>query len=92
MAERRRKRTYRILKHEPPAVELTSEQLEALALELYKRPRQVLISEAAYYRSSCRGDGEGDPVADWLAAEKEIDALLAQHSRSNSRSNDRSQT
>jgi hypothetical protein len=36
-----------------------------------------MIEEAAYYRAEKRGFGNGDPVADWLAAEAEIDALLS---------------
>ena len=36
-----------------------------------------MIEEAAYYRAEKRGFSGGDPVADWLAAEAEIDALLA---------------
>lgn len=36
-----------------------------------------MIEEAAYYRAEKRGFRGGDPVADWLAAEAEIDALLA---------------
>jgi hypothetical protein len=36
-----------------------------------------MIEEAAYYRAEKRGFRAGDPVADWLAAEAEIDELLA---------------
>lgn len=35
--------------------------------------RHRMIAEAAYYRAERRGFGAGDPVADWLAAEDEID-------------------
>ena len=35
-----------------------------------------MIEEAAYLRAEKRGSS-GDPVADWLAAEAEIDELLA---------------
>ena len=35
--------------------------------------RYSMIAEAAYYRAEQRGFQDGDPVADWLAAEKEID-------------------
>ena len=34
--------------------------------------RQSWIAEAAYYHAERRGFQGGDPVADWLAAEKEI--------------------
>lgn len=39
--------------------------------------RDALIREAAYYRAERRGFAEGDPGADWVAAEAEIDQLLA---------------
>lgn len=34
--------------------------------------RQRRIAEAAYYRALARGFQGGDPVDDWLAAEREI--------------------
>jgi hypothetical protein len=37
--------------------------------------RRQMIQEAAYFRAEKRGFQGGDPVADWLAAEAEIDAL-----------------
>ena len=39
--------------------------------------RHALIREAAYFRAERRGFAEGDPEADWAAAEAEIDQLLA---------------
>jgi len=41
-----------------------------------KTDREEMISVAAYFRAEHRGFGEGDPLADWLAAEAEIDAML----------------
>jgi len=38
--------------------------------------RQRMIAEAAYYRAAQRGFQGGDPVADWLAAEREISRTL----------------
>ncbi|MGA8146797.1 MAG: DUF2934 domain-containing protein [Gallionellaceae bacterium] len=38
--------------------------------------RDEMIAVAAYYRAEHRGFDGGDPVADWLAAEAEIDAAL----------------
>ena len=35
---------------------------------------QRLIAEAAYYRAEKRGFASGDPLADWLEAEREIAA------------------
>jgi hypothetical protein len=38
--------------------------------------RHALIAETAYRRAERRGFRDGDPVADWLESEKEVDALL----------------
>lgn len=38
--------------------------------------RQRMIAEAAYLRAARRGFQDGDPLADWLAAEAEINRLL----------------
>jgi Protein of unknown function (DUF2934) len=38
--------------------------------------RHALIAEHAYRRAELRGFQGGDPVADWLESEKEVDALL----------------
>lgn len=37
--------------------------------------RLQMIATAAYYRAELRGFNGGDPVADWLAAEAEIDSM-----------------
>lgn len=42
--------------------------------------RQRMIAFAAYIRAEQRGFMGGDPVADWLAAETEIDSMLSQSS------------
>jgi hypothetical protein len=39
--------------------------------------RRAMIAEAAYRRAERRGFEGGDPVADWLDSEKEVDALLS---------------
>jgi hypothetical protein len=39
--------------------------------------REVMIAEAAYYLSEHRGFEPGAELDDWLAAESEIDRLLA---------------
>ena len=44
----------------------------AAARKLTPETRQRLIAEAAYYRAERRGFG-GDPLADWLEAEADID-------------------
>ncbi len=38
--------------------------------------RQRMIREAAYYRAAQRGFAPDDAMADWLAAEAEVNALL----------------
>ena len=44
--------------------------------ELSPADRHAMIAEAAYYRAESRNFGDGDPVVDWLASEKEVDAVL----------------
>jgi len=39
--------------------------------------RHEMIAKAAYYRAESRHFQGGDPVADWLYCEKEVDALLS---------------
>lgn len=43
--------------------------------------RWHMVAEAAYHRAEKRGFMGGDPLADWVEAEKEIDALLAARAR-----------
>ena len=43
--------------------------------------REHRIAVAAYYCALKRGFAEGDPAADWLQAEQEIDAQLLNPSR-----------
>lgn len=40
--------------------------------------RHQMIAEAAYLRAELRGFTDGDPVDDWLEAEREVDSLLAE--------------
>jgi len=40
--------------------------------------RHQMIATAAYYRAERRAFGDGDPVADWLEAEAEIDRRFEQ--------------
>ena len=39
--------------------------------------RQSMIAESAYLRAERRGFTGGDPVADWLESERDVDALLS---------------
>lgn len=51
-----------------------------LLLPLSPEERWRMIAEAAYYLAQRRGFG-GDAVADWLAAEAEVDARLGAEGR-----------
>ena len=50
--------------------------------DINKKPtseeKHRMIANAAYFRAQKRGFADGDPVADWIEAEKEIEALLQQ--------------
>lgn len=39
--------------------------------------RHMMIAESAYRRAERRGFATGDPMADWLESEREVDALLS---------------
>lgn len=43
--------------------------------------RERMIRDAAYYHAERHGFNGGGPIGDWLAAESEIDALLASMAR-----------
>lgn len=40
------------------------------------RERWQMIADAAFFRAESRGFAPGGEIADWLAAEMEVDALL----------------
>lgn len=46
-------------------------------IDVSAEQRREMIAKAAYYRANRRHFQGGDPVADWLYSEKEIDALLS---------------
>ena len=46
-------------------------------VEVPAERRHEMIAKAAYYRAESRHFQGGDPVADWLYCEKEVDALLS---------------
>ncbi len=57
------------------------EQIRAIVRWLDKRrgvtrDRQALIAQAAYRQAQERGSESGDPLTDWLSAEKEVDSIL----------------
>lgn len=41
--------------------------------------RRQMIEETAYLRAEQRGFNGGDPVADWLLSEREVDELLSKN-------------
>ncbi len=45
---------------------------------LSESERQQMVATAAYYIAEKRGFNSGDELADWLAAEEEIAAILEQ--------------
>jgi hypothetical protein len=73
--------------HEPtiPLVELFSTRIETTlhetcgdechAFEMYEA-RNAMVRQTAYLRAQARGFEPGHELADWLAAEHEVDACL----------------
>ena len=59
-----------------PTKELTQPTRAAAPL-VSADQRRAMIAECAYFRAAARGFSGGDPVADWLASECEVDALLS---------------
>ena len=65
--------------------------MNAATLQSSKTPRRIrpnsisaspeqryeMIAQAAYFRAEKRGFQGGDPVADWLLAETQVDGLLS---------------
>jgi chromosome partitioning protein len=46
--------------------------------QLAAKQRATMIADAAYRRAAERGFAGGDPLEDWLAAERQVDAVLAE--------------
>jgi hypothetical protein len=51
-------------------------EIESLTRFVGPEQRAALIAEAAFFRAEKRGFAPGSEVADWLAAEAEVDATL----------------
>lgn len=49
-----------------------------MGIDVTEEQRRRMIAEAAYYLAQRRGFAAGDVTADWLAAEAQIDRMLAQ--------------
>jgi hypothetical protein len=54
--------------------------------------REQMVAEAAYFLAEHRGFNGGDPVADWLQAEAEVDARLGERQRLPERLEERLET
>ncbi len=61
----------------PVAKTTTRPRKKTPAIKISQEQRLGMIAEAAYFKAEKRGFSGGDPVADWLAAESEVDALLS---------------
>ena len=72
-------RTKTTITEKPPKAVATVRKTRTAAKinEVSPIRRQEMIAEAAYLRAEQRGFGPGDPLEDWLAAEREVDLLLA---------------
>lgn len=57
----------------PPAARKRQSPVSGTPALLAPEVRHGMICEAAYYRAEQRGFSGGDPIADWVAAEVEID-------------------
>ncbi|UQA55816.1 DUF2934 domain-containing protein [Polyangium aurulentum] len=63
---------------EPAAAEDTAPPASSERPRISSEERRRLIALAAYQRAERLGLGRTNPVEDWLAAEREVDAKLAQ--------------
>jgi Protein of unknown function (DUF2934) len=52
-----------------------------VGLPVSREERWRMVAEAAYYRARQRDFAAGDEVADWLQAERDVDAQLAREGR-----------
>ena len=64
-------------KHHPKPANSGEQPANSSAPHLVSdQERHEMIATAAYFRAAGRGFAAGDPVADWLAAEREIQEQL----------------
>lgn len=66
------------LTKKPPRSPATTRKSAARAQDISPEIRYRMIAEAAYLRAEQRGFNGGDPLDDWLTAEREVDLLLAE--------------
>lgn len=66
----------------PTATALKSSKTDTKArahpVSVSPEERRQMIEETAYFRAEQRGFSAGDPIADWLLSEREVDELLSQ--------------
>ena len=67
-------------KRKTPVAKTTHSRKKPAAIKISQEQRLGMIAETAYFKAEKRGFSGGDPVADWLAAESEVDALLSSNS------------
>jgi len=58
--------------------DMVQERKPTGASELKPEELWRMVAEAAYFRAEQRGFQGGDPAADWLEAEAEIETMLAE--------------
>ena len=64
-------------KRKTPVAKATHSGKKTATIKISQDQRLGMIAETAYFKAEKRGFSGGDPVADWLAAESEVDALLS---------------
>lgn len=62
---------------EAPAKPAAAKPAVAAVAKVSPAERNKMIAEAAYYLAQKRGFSGGNELADWAAAEKQVDALIA---------------
>ena len=71
-----RSKTNRTTKAATPPARSRAKAPATAAVSVSAEQRRAMIAEAAYMKAAERGFCGGDPVADWLESEREVDALL----------------
>ncbi len=64
-------------KGKAPAAKAARTGKKTSTINITDEQRASMIAEAAYFKAEKRGFAGGDPVEDWLSAESEVNALLA---------------
>lgn len=75
-ARKATKKTAKKVARKPAGKVRGTSQQPRTKTDLSPADRHAMIAKAAYYRAERRDFADGDPVKDWLASEREIDAVL----------------